>query len=379
VTPSSDAALERLHGATRALLNAESKPELASVAVDAATDVLEFPFSVVWYTTPAGDALRAGAVSDPVRQYVSTPEDPGKSMRHERGSRMWQWYERDEPKRVTFSREMAASDTPLHSGIVVPLGDDGLLTAGTHDRRDLTDRELRLASILGKNLEAALSRTIRETDLATQRDTLETVNQIVRHDIRNDLQLVVAHAERLAEDSDHESIDSILEQAESAVDLTKTARTLTDAVLRSGADLEAVALRPTVRTEVETIRAASRMGTVTVDGSIPDARVVADDMLSSVVRNLVENAIEHAGDDPTVTVSAEVADDEARLHVADDGPGVPERMLDDVFEKGERGPRSDGTGIGLYLVRTLVGRYGGTVDVENDDGAVFTVTLPLAE
>ncbi len=54
---------------------------------------------------------------------------------------------------------------------------------------------------------------------------------------------------------------------------------------------------------------------------------------------------------------------------------------DQIFDEGEKGLDSQGTGLGLYLVRTLVRRYNGDVAVKDNDpeGSVFTVELPLAD
>jgi len=75
------------------------------------------------------------------------------------------------------------------------------------------------------------------------------------------------------------------------------------------------------------------------------------------------------------------ADDETvTVRVADDGPGIPDRQKASVFERGEKGPTSSGTGLGLYLVGALVDSYDGEIDVRDNDprGAVFEVRLPRA-
>jgi signal transduction histidine kinase len=66
--------------------------------------------------------------------------------------------------------------------------------------------------------------------------------------------------------------------------------------------------------------------------------------------------------------------------MADDGKGVPEEIRDEIFEMGQKGPDSDGTGFGLGLARTLVESYGGTVEVKDSqwDGADFRITLERA-
>jgi len=77
------AELESLHAATRRLLDADDRSEIASVTVDAAVDILDFPFSVVWYPAPTGDTLEAAAVSAAIEPYVDG--DPATEMRHEPG------------------------------------------------------------------------------------------------------------------------------------------------------------------------------------------------------------------------------------------------------------------------------------------------------
>lgn len=101
-------------------------------------------------------------------------------------------------------------------------------------------------------------------------------------------------------------------------------------------------------------------------------------MLSSVFSNLFNNAIQHNdSDDPRVEVDVEERDDSVVIAVADDGPGLPDDRRESVFGRGEQGLDSAGTGIGLYLVATLVEQYGGTVWAEDNDprGTVFNVEL----
>lgn len=101
--------------------------------------------------------------------------------------------------------------------------------------------------------------------------------------------------------------------------------------------------------------------------------------------NLLANAVLHNdSDDPRVVVDIESGDDAVQVTVADNGPGVPDEQREEIFGKGTQGLESSGTGIGLYLVQTLVTGYGGQVWVENGaapdlSGAAFTVELPEAE
>jgi signal transduction histidine kinase len=79
-----------------------------------------------------------------------------------------------------------------------------------------------------------------------------------------------------------------------------------------------------------------------------------------------------------VTVSTLERNDVVVVQIADNGPGVPDEQKNAIFGRGEKGLESEGTGIGLYLVETLVEDYGGDVWVDDADsgGAVFSVELP---
>jgi signal transduction histidine kinase len=102
--------------------------------------------------------------------------------------------------------------------------------------------------------------------------------------------------------------------------------------------------------------------------------------LNQVWANLVDNAVRAAGDGGTVhvTTRAEPGGASVIVEVADDGPGIPDDVLDRIFEPffttREVG---DGTGLGLDLVRRVVAQHGGDVRVASRPGDTrFVVRLP---
>jgi len=264
----------------------------------------------------------------------------------------------------------------------------------THQRVDGTDfpAEVKL-SRFEHDGEPALHGLVRditerkeyEKRLETQRDNLDVLNQVLRHDIRNDLQLVTAYGELLEERCDDgeavEYAGTVLESAEHAVDLTKSAREMADVMLSAEQDLQQVELQPIVESEIEEVQATYPTAVITAKTAIPDVTVQANDMLGSVFRNLLKNAVQHNETDvPKVTVSATESEQTVRVRVADNGPGIPEDKRAAIFGKEEKGLDSKGTGLGLYLVQTLVDSYEGTVWVEESemDGAAFVVEVPRA-
>jgi signal transduction histidine kinase len=98
-------------------------------------------------------------------------------------------------------------------------------------------------------------------------------------------------------------------------------------------------------------------------------------------RLLVENAIVHTPPGTPVRLSVSTEDGKAVLAVADEGPGIPDADLQQVFERFYRaeGGRTSGSGLGLAIARELARLMGGTLEVESRPGrTVFALALPLA-
>lgn len=101
---------------------------------------------------------------------------------------------------------------------------------------------------------------------------------------------------------------------------------------------------------------------VRLAATVPDLAVWADpDKVLQVLLNLLENAAVHGPDDATIELSAEAGDDGVVLRVRDRGDPIPPELIASLFEPHARGPtsRARGTGLGLYVVRSIAERAGG--------------------
>ncbi|MDG5776740.1 PAS domain-containing sensor histidine kinase [Haloarculaceae archaeon H-GB2-1] len=235
-----------------------------------------------------------------------------------------------------------------------------------------------------------------EQRLETINDELEALNRVVRHDIRNGMQIIRGFAEVVAQRTDDDrAAEKIITTSDHIIGVTDDAREFIDTLASSEEpQLEPIAFDDLLSFELERQAEAYPEADFERLTEIPSVEVIANEMLSSVVRNLLSNAVNHNdGDDPVVEVAARTVDEHVELRVADNGPGVPDEEKEVIFGKGEQSLDSDGTGIGLYLVNRLVTTYGGEVWVEDradqdpttgidpdayDSGVVFVVELQRA-
>lgn len=230
------------------------------------------------------------------------------------------------------------------------------------------------------------NRREREAELQNRTEQLEILNRVLRHDIRNDMSVVTGWLDILAADVDNEDrdrIERVQRASQRVIDLTEVARDYVKVVSgEKELNLHPVSLDSVIQEVIDTRREQYPDAEFTVTGDVPDVKVQANEMLSSVFRNLLNNAVQHNNSDiPKINIGVERTDESVTVSVADNGPGIPDEQKETVFGKGEQGLESPGTGIGLYLVQNLIDEFGGDVWIEDNEpaGAVVKVTLQRAE
>lgn len=100
------------------------------------------------------------------------------------------------------------------------------------------------------------------------------------------------------------------------------------------------------------------------------------DSLQGALTNLVENGIESAGSDPKVVVRCQKKENTLEIVVIDNGVGIPEQEQEKIFDPFYTN-KTNGTGLGLSVVKKVVDNHGGHIHVESElgKGSVFTITL----
>jgi PAS domain S-box-containing protein len=140
-----------------------------------------------------------------------------------------------------------------------------------------------------------------------------------------------------------------------------------------------------VQRVVTTVQPAHTTHTITYMGLDTPLTINGDVLrLEQVVQNLIQNAIKYSPAGGPVAVSVEARAGQACICVRDQGIGIPQAALPQLFGRFYRAPnaakqQASGLGIGLYIVKEIVTLHGGTVDVMSQEGqgSTFTICLPL--
>jgi signal transduction histidine kinase len=207
------------------------------------------------------------------------------------------------------------------------------------------------------------------TEREIRRQRLTVLNRILRHNVRNELDVIRAHAEAADLTDAVASVDRLERLSEE----TRRIQQLMD---RSATDLTPTELRPLLEDVVADVTAGTN-----ADASVtaPDVTIRLDAKLCRyAVRHLVENAVEHNDSpSPRVAVRCERSESGVRVAVADDGPGIPDAERA-VIEAGTEDQLEHASSLGLWGANWAVQTVGGSLSFEDSDlgGTAVVITLP---
>jgi PAS domain S-box-containing protein len=213
---------------------------------------------------------------------------------------------------------------------------------------------------------------------------LKFFNSLLRHDVSNKNQIAIGYLQLLFETGLSEDQRGFVEKAlvatRASSELIKKVRDLEK--VKEQSVVEAVSVDGVVERVVTEFSSVAGERGIEIVFQPSNFVVCANSLLEDVFSNLVQNAITHSGCSKIV-ISAVGDRDFCRISVEDDGEGIPDEKKGDVFEKWMKGGKSEGTGIGLHLVRSIVEGYQGRVEVRDRVvkgvmcGTVFDVYVPL--
>jgi PAS domain S-box-containing protein len=286
---------------------------------------------------------------------------------------------------------------------------NGILFEAVHRRKDGRDFPVEVSSqgkiINGQKVLLSVVRDITERKqveeaLQVAKAQAELYVDLMGHDINNmnmvamgtlEIALMDLEQDGKLDSSSKPLLDKSLESLKNSSALIRNVQKLQRASTE-GISLKAINVIALLESVIHEFRQAPGKE-LTIDFSrTGDCMVSADELLKDVFVNLIGNAIKHSRPNRSLTIGisadsvAEHGKKYCRFTIEDDGPGIPDEVKDRLFRRFSRGAtKARGSGLGLYLVRTLVEHYGGEIRIEDRvpgdyaQGAKFVVTIPSVE
>lgn len=205
-----------------------------------------------------------------------------------------------------------------------------------------------------------------ERIIKSQQNHLKLVNKILRHDITNNLAVVRSALRIYKKTNDKTVLDEAKKSVEKSTSLIQEMRELENFIL---ANKELYLCN--IRKILEDVKEKYNQVKINIEG---EASVLADKALRSVLDNIISNAIRH-GETDKIDISIKNKKIESVVDIADYGHGIPDEYKDKIFDEKFKYGEKAHTGLGLYLVKETMKRYGGDVYVKDNEakGTIFSL------
>lgn len=366
----------RLHKAqetTNDLVTASSREDVVRILLNRAAEVFELPITSVWKYDVKDRALYPVGATDKADEMLDELPTfrPGNSI-------AWEVYESGEPRIVDHvETEDLAYDqsSPIQSELIVPIGDFGVVLAGSTLPHDFVQPELELLQTLAMSASSAIQTLEQQRDLELLHQVL---GRILRHNIRNDVTVIHGYANRIRQSCCN---DDCVKRAERILDRTADLRSTAK---HAGEMREAISSRREY-TCIELSEVLMEAQAV-INRRYPDAEVEVDKHesikfrahpdFSRALRHIIENGIEHNSDpEPVVEVRTYEDEDDLVIEIEDNGPGLPDGELEPVRE-GVETVLKHGSGAGLWLIDRIIEYSDAEIDyLVDDDGTTARIRL----
>ncbi len=214
-------------------------------------------------------------------------------------------------------------------------------------------------------------------DLAARRRELEIYTGLMKHDLANDIQMVLGGLELSQMSADNQKKQASF--IESTVAAAERMKNLIHIFSLSEDELEG-----NIITVLETICERAQIAfkgmlvTLNVDKKVRDRQVTYGRLTSLAFDNLLRNTAQYAGDSPNVLIEMSIVDEQIEIMYRDDGPGVAKQIRNQLFRRGVT-TGAEGRGLGLYLTKTIIESEGGSICLIDNErpGCCFNIRLPL--
>ena len=363
--------LETVQAVTRDAMTATTRQEMAETVLERVPEALDFPISAIWEYEPQEDELQPVASTSAAEpMFAEVPVfEPGNSI-------AWRAFESGETKLIRQTSnypEAYNPDGPIASEVISPIGDYGIMAAGSAYESNFTEGERQIIETFTTNLETASRLLERRRDL---RLLDQVLGRLLRHNLRNKLVVMQARAGQIRETVDGETAElaeSIVESCSKLDELSSHAQVMRDIVEKRG-ETDQIPLRQAAERSVTQVRRDYPDAEITTQfDSTPT--VDAHPNLVAAVSQLVRNGVEHGPDSGTVGVRVFDAPGGPAVEITDSGPGIPNHELEILKKHGESA-LEHGSGVGLWVVDRVVEYSNASLEFTVDDGTVARIWFP---
>jgi len=232
--------------------------------------------------------------------------------------------------------------------------------------------------------------------LTEAKATQDKLYAIIAHDLRNPLQFLLFSSDVLHSDYDHMEEEAVRSYIGKVFKTVQNMSDLLENLLQwSMSQYGTLQCRPKsidlsfmVEVILDLFEESAEKKNIRLQGDVPEHTwVVGDeDMVNSVLRNLVNNALKFTSPGGHVTISVRINEQFVVTSVEDSGQGIPKERLETLFKMGlnqstDGTAKEKGTGLGLTLCKELIEKNGGKLTVQSGvgKGSCFRFSLPLSK
>jgi len=211
-----------------------------------------------------------------------------------------------------------------------------------------------------------------EEEIREHREHLALINQILYHDLTNDLVVVQKAFDLYARAPEEDLLREASTRVRKSLDLINRMREL-EFFMSFHKELKTYKIQDVIREVADGYPSV----TFVIRGK---AQVMADDALFSVIDNIVRNAVIHGKTD-RIEVVISRQEEMCEVRIADNGSGIPDDIKETIFEERFRHGDTSQTGLGLHIVKKAMEKYGGRVYAGDNEpkGTVFTLRFRMVE
>jgi len=255
------------------------------------------------------------------------------------------------------------------------------------DHERLQTEKLYLLKLFVLNAAKAINNAELQEKLL-QKEKLSAVGKAVSmmmHDLRSPIKNIKSLTTMMREESSGSELLDMIDEC--GLQASEILEDFVDFIKETPVKKTPVDLNKVIEGGLKLAEPGNTNGQVVIRKKVQDNITIAGDesKLRRCIMNLVNNAMDALIEQKTpfpcidISIDLDATAKEIRMIIRDNGPGVPDEILKTVFEPFVTRKKVNGTGLGLAIVKQYIIAHGGEIKVENNNGAVFTITLPVEE